>query len=175
MMRVVRDHAEARWLPSRHRYALARLIAFLRLRGARSEPHPGLILAIDRDQSTPENMTVGFSVWFALTCYAAAALPGAWKVIAPIVSQAVLQVGVVGSNLLLHLFGRDLYAFNHRINSVVLFVILFLATSYFATTPLWVRFVAWAVLAVFALNAIAAAILFLLRRSVRELEARCGA
>lgn len=174
-MRVVRDRAEARWLPSRHRYALARLIAFLRLRNAGSEPRSGLVLAVDRDQSTAENMTLGFSVWFIWTCYAAAILPGPWKVTAPLLSHLGLQVTIVGTVLILHLFGRDLWAFNHRINSTLLFILLLLASSYFAATQLWVRFVAWVVLAVFVLNAVAATILFLLRKSVRELEARCGA
>ena len=174
-MRVVRDRAEARWLPSRHRYALARLVAYLRLRGAKSEPYPGLVLAIDRDQSTPENMTLGFSVWLVWTLYAAAILPGFWKVTAPILSQLLLQVTMMGSILFLHLLGRDLYAFHHRINSVLLFTLLFLASSYFAATQSWARVVAWIVFAAFALNGIAAAILFLLRKPVRELEARCGA
>ena len=174
-MHVVRDRGEARWLPSRHRYALARLIAFLRLRGARSEPHPGLVLAVDRDQSAAENMTLGFAVWIIWTCYAVVILPGAWKVTAPIVAHLGLQLVLVGTILLLHLFGRDLWAFHHRINSVLMFVLLLLASSYFAATQLWVRFVAWIVLAAFVLNAVAAAVLFLLRRSVRELEARCGA
>jgi len=173
-MRVVRDRGEARWLPSRHRYALARLIAFLRLRRARSEPEPGLILAIDRDQSTPENFAVGLWVWFSWSCYAAAILPGAWKLAAPIIGQVCVQAPIVAS-LILPLFGRDRYANNHRINSVLLFVLLIVASSYFATVPTWVRFVAWLVFAVFALNALAAAVLFLLRGSVRELEARCGA
>lgn len=173
-MRVVRDRAEARWLPSRHRYALARLVAFLVLRRARSEPRPGLVLAVDRDQSTPENLAIGIWAWLTWTCYAAAILPGAWKLAAPILGLLVLQIAVLAA-IAFPLFGRNLYANNHRISSVMLFVLLILASSYFATVSTWVRFVAWLVFAVFALNAIAAAILYPMRHAVRELEARCGA
>jgi hypothetical protein len=44
---MVHGNAAARWLPSRHNFALFRLLAWLRLRNAHPEPAP-VILGIDR-------------------------------------------------------------------------------------------------------------------------------
>ncbi|HEV7921148.1 MAG TPA: hypothetical protein VGR02_10210 [Thermoanaerobaculia bacterium] len=175
-MHIVRDRAEARWLPARHRYALARLAAFLILRTARHEQRPGLILAVDRDQSATENIAI--SAWIALTTtfYFAAPLHGAWKVLALPLAIMALQVPIyVMGAVLLPLLGRSLYAYNHRINSALLWVLLIIASSYFATTDGMARYVAYFFFAVVALNAGAAAALLLMRGKVAQWEGRCGA
>lgn len=174
-MRIVRERTEARWLPSRHRYALARLVAFLMLRASRPGRRPGLILAIDRDQSTLENFTVGAWAVVTTTAYLAAPMRGAWKLAALPLAILALQLPLyLMGAVLLPLFGRPLYAFNHRINSTLLWVLLILASSYFATTAGVTRFVAYLFFAVVALNASAAVILFLMRGSVAAWEQRCG-
>jgi hypothetical protein len=175
-MRLVRDRAEARWLPSRHRYALARLLAFLRLLAARHEERRGLILAVDRDQSATENVAISAWIVLTTTCYFAAPLHGAWKAFAPPLAIVALQLPIylLGA-VLLPLFGRAFYAFNHRLNSAFLWALLIIASSYFATVPGWTRFVAYVFFAIVALNACAAVILLLLRKTVAEREARCGA
>jgi hypothetical protein len=175
-MRLVRDRAEARWLPSRHRYALVRLIAFAMLRGARPEPRRGLILAVDRDQSAAENMAIG--VWAVLTTafYFAAPMHGAWKLFAVPLALIAVQVPIyLMGAVVLPLFGRPFYAYNHRHNSAFLWVLLMLASSYFATTGGWTRFVAYFFFGVVALNALAAIVMFALAGKVAEREARCGA
>ena len=55
-MNVVVDRPDGRWLPSRHRFALARLIGYLRLRRAKAAVRHSehLILPIDRDQTAAE-------------------------------------------------------------------------------------------------------------------------
>lgn len=175
-MRIVRDRAEARWLPSRHRYALARLIAFVMLRGSRPERRPGLILAIDRDQSALENVAISAWIILTTTCYLAAPLRGAWKLFALPLAFVALQLPLyLMGAVLLPLLGRPLYAYNHRINSMFLWVLLILASSYFATTPGIARYVAYLFFAVLGLNACAALVLLAMRGKVAEWEARCGA
>ena len=72
-MRVVRGRADARWLPSRHNFALFRLAAFLRLRRARPEPCDGSCV-IDRHQSAMETWLVMSWVTLTFACYLAATL-----------------------------------------------------------------------------------------------------
>jgi hypothetical protein len=174
-MRLVRERTEARWLPSRHRYALARLFAFLMLRRSRPGRRPGLILAVDRDQSTLENLTVGAWAVLTTTAYLAAPMRGAWKLTALPLALIALQLPIylLGA-VVLPLFGRPLYAFNHRFNSTFLWVLLILASSYVATAGGYTRFVAYAFFVVVGLNALAAAVLFLMRGSVAAWEQRCG-
>ncbi|MBV9493810.1 MAG: hypothetical protein JOZ54_06160 [Acidobacteria bacterium] len=176
MMNIVRDRAEARWLPSRHRYALMRLIAFLILRNARPKPQPGLILVIDRDQSTLENLTT--SIWATLTvmCYMSTAMHGWWKLAAIPVGWIVIQLPlyILGAAMM-PLFGRSLEANNHRLNSVFYWSLMTIASAYFVTRSGINRWLAYVFFAVLTLNALAAVILFPLRRKVAELEARCVA
>src|ERR1043166_10136563 len=78
---VVFDRPDARWLPSRHRVALARLIAYAKLRGARADAKNAehLILSIDRDQTAAEMNVVAIWVFLTTTCYIAPALPLIWS------------------------------------------------------------------------------------------------
>ncbi|MBV8546295.1 MAG: hypothetical protein JO088_16250, partial [Acidobacteria bacterium] len=65
-MNVVADKPEAHWLPSRHRFALSRLIAYAKLRRARAiaKNAEHLILPIDRDQTAAEMNGVALWVFF---------------------------------------------------------------------------------------------------------------
>ena len=164
-MKVVRDRADARWLPSRHRFALFRLFAFLRLRNAKPERREGLMLVVDRDQTAIEHH--GISLWIVLTatCYVAATLFAAWPValalpVAFVVAAGAVEVPMVLAGLVVP----------SRVNSVLLMSILIAAAAYFATQRTWVRFAAWQFLALVALNAVAAMIVFLLRGSIARLE-----
>lgn len=164
-MKVVRDRADARWLPSRHHFALVRLFAFLRMHSAKPEPQPGLMLVVDRDQTAGEHH--GISLWIVLTvtCYLAVTLFATWPValalpVAFFVAAVVVQVPVVLGGLVLP----------SRANSVLLMALLIAAAAYFATQRTWVRFAAWQFLALVALNAVAALIVFLLREPIARLE-----
>jgi len=160
-VKAVRGRADARWLPSRHHFALFRLFAYLRLRIATPILCDDLVLTIDRDQTAFENYTVG--VWFVLT------MTGFFATLSPLLSLPLalitVQVGIVIVGLALP------RGINIRAASVIHMSLMTAAALYFATASSWVRFVAWQFLALVALNAIAAIIVFLLRDSIVKLEA----
>ena len=77
-MNVVVNRPEARWLPSRHRFALAQLIAFARLRRGEQQVANGpdhLILSANRDQSAAESYAVAVWVFVTVAAYLLAILP----------------------------------------------------------------------------------------------------
>ena len=178
-MKIVRGRADARWLPSRHRFALFRLWAFARLRKAKPEPRPGAMLMVDADQSAVECYTVSTWIWLTTSAYVAfelaellplplaivASLPlGSLAIQAPIYTMGVFILPAIQtlSRARLALAG---------INSVAMILLQLVAASYYALERTWIRFVAWQFLAVVALNAIAATIVFLLRAAIARLEA----
>jgi hypothetical protein len=180
---MVRGRAEARWLPSRHRFALFRLWAYARLRGARPEPDPNVMLMVNPDQSATEVFTT--SSWVSLTtsAYIAAELAESWPLAIAIASAIPLAMAAVqiplyvcGTLILptMPTIARTRPNALAAINSVVTWIALLLAASYYATKSSWARFAAWQFLAVVALNAVAATILFLLRKRVAALEASYG-
>ena len=143
MTELIRDDPAARWLPARHYFALTRLIAFLirRFQAAPKLEVDHLLLAVDREQSAVENYTV--SVWFWLTtaCYLAAVLPlhPALAIaiaipFAPLVVQIPLYLGA---------------------NRLILMLLYFCASAYFASVSGPVHYVALASLLVFVMNAVA--------------------
>jgi hypothetical protein len=164
---VVRGRADARWLPSRHHFALFRLFAFVRLRTADPEPRPGLVLVIDRHQTAYEQHGVALWICLTVTCYLAvtifAALPLAAALLfsfllSPVaVHVPMLTIGVLTG-------GR------RRINSGALMAVLTLVAIYFAGHESWARFAAWQFLALIALNALAAVVGFGLRGPIARLE-----
>jgi hypothetical protein len=158
-VRVVRGRGEARWLPSRHRFALFRLYAFLRLRRAKPEPAEAMILVVDRDQTAFEHY--GISIWILVmvTCYFAAVLP--WPLALPLALIAI-EVLICAAGILVRRGPRG--------NAFVISLLLAIASAYFAMQQSWVRFVAWQFFALVALNAFAAAIVFLLREPIARLE-----
>jgi hypothetical protein len=168
-MRLVRDREDARWMPSRFHFALFRLAAFLRLRGMAPRPRQGIILVIDRDQSAFENHAV--SIWIAVTlaCYIAAELP--W--LFPLAILAGLLLALTAMQFLVVIGG--LIVRSTRANSIFLMSLFFLAAAYYARAASWVRFVAWHVLALAALNAVAAVIVFALRGAIAKREAAFAA
>src|SRR5262249_25819176 len=138
MTEMISDNPAARWLPSRHQFALSKLIASLtgRLRRTPQLDVDHLLLAIDREQSAVENYTV--SVWFWLTtaCYLAAVLPlRPWLAIAITIPLAAFVVQI------------PLYLGATRL---ILMLLYFCASAYFATAAGPVHYVAWLSLAVFA-------------------------
>jgi hypothetical protein len=177
-MNVVVNRPEARWLPSRHRFALAQLIAFARLRRgeqqASSEPDH-LILSIDRDQSAAEVYAVAVWVFVTTVAYLAAILPMSLPlaIVAAIpLASIVLHLPIVLGGPILRLILGE----NDHIK-IVSFGTMFLLTVwsfYVARVDSWARFVAWFFFAVLACNAIAAVILWLFRAVVRAEESRCA-
>jgi hypothetical protein len=170
-MNAFRDCPAAKWFPSRHHFALARLFAFVRsqfpVRQRTDVDH--ILLSIDRDQSALETYVIAIWIFLTFTCYVAAVLPPPWMIAAPAIAALLVQlitgsVGLIGSVRANHL----------RRNSMILFGLMIIASAYFALQPTLVRYVAWSFLAVVALNAIAWLAMVALRRSVRKLEQRCA-
>lgn len=162
-MNVVKDKPAAKWLPSRHRFAISRLVAYVVLLVARPKPSDvdHIILAIDRDQSAIECYTA--AIWYlgTLTCFLTALVPA---VLAFPLALIVVQIPV-------YAFGLPFD--NPRLTSVGYAACGSAASLYFAMRPTWLRFVAYGYLGMIALNALAFAVLWLLRNRVRAAEARC--
>jgi len=158
-VRIIRDREDARWLPSRFHFALFRLFAFLRMQFTKPRARPGLLLAIDRDQSIIEAYAVAFWIFATVSCFLSAfvsiyiAVP-----LAPVAMQIPLYIAGRGT----------------RVNSILLMSLIAAAAAYFAMQPSWIRFAAWQFFGAIALNAIAALILLPLREQVRKMEERCG-
>ena len=174
-MNVV-NRAAARSLPSRHRFALARLIGYLRLRRSRppSEQPEHLILAIDRDQSALEMNLVALWVFITTTCYLAAALPVvlplAIVLAFPLAAIVIHLPVVIGGPLLRLMIGDG----NHiKIVSVTTMALLLLASGYFAMTATWARAVAWLFFAILIVNGFAAVMVWFLRGAIQTAEERC--
>jgi len=168
---AVRDCPAAKWFPSRHHFALARMFAFVRsqfpVRARTDVDH--ILTSFDRDQSALEQYAISIWIFVTSSCYIAAVLPTRWMVAAPVIAALAAQVvtgsvSVIGSVRANHL----------RRNSMVLFGLMIIASAYFAMQPALVRYVAWSFLTVVVLNAIAWIAMIALRNSVRELEERCG-
>jgi hypothetical protein len=163
-MKVIRGRSDARWLPSRHRFAIFKLIAYGVFRASGPRPQPGLALAIDRDQSAMESHMVAGWVMVCASSFTFALLDGvlhagAATILAPIVAAILLQVFVVAPGLVPSLRWRD----NVGINSFITMLALTLAALHFAQSARWPRVVAWAFLASMAMNALASIVVRLMR------------
>ena len=177
-MKIVRGRADARLMPARYNLALFRLGAYLRLRNAKPEFRDG-VFVLDRHQNNLETWT--FACWVILTsaCYLAALRFDSWPPalaipVAALLVFLALQVLVVASGLVFPPLWRAITRLETpaaAVNSFALLSMLIAASAYCAAQPSWVRFVAWHFFALCALNAIAAAIVFLLRGAIERREA----
>ncbi len=166
-MIAVRGRADARWLPSRHHFALFRLFAFLRLRGARPEPREGLVLIVDRHQTAAEQHSVAIWITVTVTCYLAATLFAGWPLpLALLAAFALAPFAIHVPMLSIGFLTRG----HRRLNAMTLMFTFIAIAAYFARHQSWARFAAWQFLAFVALNAIAAVIVLLLRAPIARLE-----
>lgn len=174
-MRMIRGRREARWLPSRHNFALFRLFGFLRSHAARPEPAE-VILIVDRDQSSVENFSVAAGILLCLTCYLAATLFASWPIAAALAVSLPLALVVVELPFLLLAPLCSVFQGERRLRaqSAAMMFLFLAASAWVAGSDSWARFAAWAVLATAVLNAAAAALLFLLRDRVARLESALG-
>ncbi len=177
-MKVIVNRSTARWLPSRHRFALAQLVGFACLRRGEKQDAGGpdhLILPVDRDQSAAESYAVAIWVFVTVASYLAALLPLplplAVLAAIPLASVAI-HIPIVGGGLALRLLLGDN---DHvKIVSVGAMGMLIVWSFFVARSDSWARFVAWLFFAVVAGNAIAATILWLLRAEVEAEESQCA-
>ncbi|HYM60882.1 MAG TPA: hypothetical protein VEZ11_08315 [Thermoanaerobaculia bacterium] len=190
MMRVVWDHPEARWLPSRFRFAVFRLFAWYRFRAAATQTQrlDRVALAIDRDQSAVEQYSI--AAWTLLTqsCYLAAFITSRWHVagpwralavaLTPFLAAVLVEITFIATGAVLvplwNATAGSRIENNIRLNSIVQMAILLLASAYFAGAAGWVRPVAWIAIAVFAMNGAAAVVLFAMRRRLEALDREYG-
>jgi hypothetical protein len=177
-MKAICERADARWLPSRHHFALFRLFAFLRLKTVRPQPERGLLLMLDRHQSELENYSISAWVFVTVTCFVAGALFAARHfalALALAVPVAVIgvEVAIVVTGLLVESFAAVTgFKVEDRsgVSSVALMLLFIGVSAWLATSRTWVRWAAWQVLALVALNAIAAAVVYLLRGPILRAE-----
>jgi hypothetical protein len=174
---AVIDRPEARWLPSRHRFAFARLLAYAKLKAGRATANATehLVLPIDRDQTAAEMNAIAIWIFITTVCYVAAMLPMLWLaailVAIPLAAIALhFPIVVIGPIVRMLIGDGD----HIKIISVITMSLLVIASSYFAATMLWARYVAWFFFAVLIVNAAAAAVVWLLRGEIRAAEERCA-
>jgi hypothetical protein len=183
------EAAEGRWLPSRYRYALFRLTAFLLLRkgaAARSEPPGGrCVLILDRDQNPIESFAlslfvvvwsaacVSISAWYAgVSRPAAIALFAIVVAITPIIIQLVLYL-IAGARAALRKAGAPFSEANYEVQSAAFFLLM-LGTAIAAAIsgqPA-LEFLGWIWLGLLMLNGAAAILMRLVAQSVAAAEAQ---
>lgn len=177
-MNVIINRSAARWLPSRHRFALAQLLAFALLRRSEvqtTDDPDHLILPIDRDQSAAESYAVAIWVFLTVAAYLAATLPLRLPlsiIVAIPLASIVLHIPIVAGGLILRVLLGDK---DHvKIVSLGTIGLLMVWSFYVVRSNSWARIVAMAFFAVLACNTIAAVILWLLRAAVRAEESQCA-
>ena len=173
-MKLIRNRADARWLPARFNLGIFRLVAFVMARNARREDRPGIVLGIDRHQSTFENylLSIWFVVSFSLYAFGLMRIAGTPPWVAMLLALpaaiVVLQVIVVGTGALSVAALPDQ---NHiRLVTAVLMSATILLSAWMATTAHWTRHVGRFALAGLVVNTIAAVIMRLLTPQVEALE-----
>lgn len=173
-MRFVRDRAEARWLPSRFRYALFRLLAFVKLRNAKPEPAPGLLLMIDRDQNALESMSMAVWIVATMTAFVTYELDRVLPLgvaIVPAFFVALLLIEIP-----IHPIGLSLPRGRMNVDTQTWcnLALIAAAAAWYASRPAWVRFAGWQFLFFLLLNGAASLVVLPLRSRIAALEATYG-
>jgi hypothetical protein len=181
-VKLIRGSEEMRWMPSRYHFALFRLAGWLRLRNARIAGERDRILSLHRYQSGIEMSGVGFWTLLTVTCWFAgllhalpppaallAGLPLAWISLQVMTAFAALCI-----TPLVRFVTRRPGENNLALNSFAVMLMLVAAASWISMQRTWARFAAWQFLALVALNALAATLLFFLRDDVARLESSLG-
>ena len=172
-MRLIRNCARARWLPSRHRYALAKLIALIASHRTRAdEPHLH-VYAVDRDQSTFEQMTAATWIFLTSCAYGMAVTPWwSWPLVILVVPLLLQLPFYFAGAVVLPLVMKSE---DHRdLNTYFQWIVMIVLSAWAAASQHWSRFVAWFFFGVLALNAIAAVIVWMFRGAMAKLERECG-
>lgn len=180
-MKTVKDRAEARWLPSRFRYAIFRLFAYGMIRRSRPREVNGLVLVIDRDQSASEYYVISAWLLVTVTCYVGAVLSRVTS--GTIAAIAALPVALLIIDLPIFLPGLVMPALRAagvqqkhslRVASILLYGLLTIAASYLVLEQSWVRYVAFSFFAILLVNAIAAVVVWSLRGRIADVERAYG-
>lgn len=141
-------------VPSRHRFALFRLGAFLRLRLTQTPiKRDDVVYMTDPDQSAFENYSVAVWTVLMISCYFTDFVT---PFLAPLLAAISVHVPICTIGLLRK--NRN----NIHLVGIITMSLLALAAVMYATSESWLRFVAWQFFASIALNALAAVILFVI-------------
>jgi hypothetical protein len=181
--------AEGRRLPSRYRYAMFRLTAFMILRWR--APHQAsstdlrYVVIIDRDQNPIESFafslflvtwgaaygsTVATLYWGVRPAVAAGLFPVLFMIM-PLVVQAVLYV-VAGLMAVSRRAGLAVADTNHAVQTAVLFLVIFVVAAIASNSGrLLLAVLGWIWFALLGLNAAAAVLMRLLSKPVEAAEA----
>src|SRR5688572_14418886 len=163
-MRIVRDRADAQWLPSRFRFALFRLAALIAMSRSTPREQRGLVLVIDRDQSAVEQHLLSLGAVASGTVFMAGALEpflgrAATLFLCLPSTLAVFSALVVGAGLIIEPLvtkaGASLLV-ARKLNGLTHMALLTAGAIFFATRPSWVRPFAWTFLIVVGCNLLAA-------------------
>lgn len=182
-MSAVRDRGDARWLPSRFHFAMFRLIAYVRLRQARREDRPGLVMAVDRYQSAIEIYAVAGCVILVATSFITSLLApwmslGAACLVAIIATPVIIQIVFIAFALAvpstLRRYARMSSDYNIPLTSAFLMLMVIVAAALLAAGNSPLRHVGTAFLLLVGVNAVAAVAVFILQRPIAEAERRYG-
>jgi hypothetical protein len=180
-LKAIRGRMDARWLPSRHHFALFRLYAYWRLGTAKPELADVTLMVIEY-QSAFETYSV--TVWLLLStsCVIAAEVSRVvfWPVAIPLsilLASVALEIPFFlagGLATLLHRLSSKMAEQHQRLTSAATMAFLIAAACWYWQDERWVRYVAWQFLALVALNAVASVIAFAMRGAIDRLEATYG-
>lgn len=170
-MKLIRNRAEARWLPGRFNLAMFRLLAFFLCRTAEREMRPGLVLAIDRHQSAVENYTVALWLVVSSSIYAFALLRRVLVTWAAVVLALPVALLVIQALTQLVLMAPRRWNRSHlRLNTFILMTVMIVLSMTIATTAHWSSVVGWVGVVLAALNALAAVVVRFLQPRLDALE-----
>ncbi|HEY8712052.1 MAG TPA: hypothetical protein VIM68_04220 [Thermoanaerobaculia bacterium] len=182
-MTVIRDRADARWLPSRFDFALFRLFAYFRLRTMRPEPKQGIALSVERHQSAIENYLIPLCVLVVIAAFMASLiasmlpLEAAFLIALPatavLITAQMVLTGLAITPLVRKLPGMT-GASRITVNAAVLSAMAITAAALLAASATPLRHIGTAYLMLLAANALASVVVFLMRRRIADLERRCG-
>jgi hypothetical protein len=181
-MKLLQGRAEMQSMPSRHHFALFRLVSYLRLRNVRVSGEPDRVLSINRYQSAPELFGVGWWLVFTVACYFASMMASMALPLAIVIAIPLAWLALQATTVLTGLFLAPLVRFvsrrrgynNIHLNSFLVMLMLAAGSSFFATQRTWVRFAAWQFFAALALNGLAAMVVFFLSGEIARLESELG-
>jgi hypothetical protein len=181
--------AEGRWLPSRYRYAMFRLTAFLILRWR--APHQAsstnlrYVVIIDRDQNPIESFAFSLFLVTWGAAYASVAAMLYWGVrpavaaglfpisfsLMPLIVQVVLYV-VAGLMAVSRRAGLPVADTNHAVQTGVLFLVISVVAAMASSSGRFpLPILGWIWFALLGLNAVAAVLMRLLGKPVQAAEA----
>jgi hypothetical protein len=199
-MKLVRDH-RAKWLPSRHHYALSKLIAFAIFRYGRADGGERRSSSADHPERSAGRVgdapllsessdPVAPSIRYAFAIDRNQSTPEAFTVAALVLLTAVadiaallpfrlwlsLPLAIVVTPWLLQvpLYVAGIPFGNAKFTSVFILTTVVIASSWVGTMQTPLRFAAWLFFAVLALNAVAWVPVRLLGRRMQALEQECG-